>query len=144
MRHGTTVNTYEDRAEALCCLNAGYFSITVVGTTAIQTKLMNLKRPTSINESGAMLVEVRRLLMELARQSGGEKVTSATIKAAYETLADAYMMRTISSLLSARPADYFVKDYLLLVVIVVILRVGRKDSWCSPGRTRTTRSRGRW
>ena len=38
---------------------------------------------------------------------------------AYETLADAYMMRTITSLLSARPADYFVKDYLLLVVIVV-------------------------
>ena len=38
---------------------------------------------------------------------------------AYETLADAYMMRAIISLLSARPADYFVKDYLLLVVIVV-------------------------
>ena len=80
----TIVDTCDDGAEAWHRLNARYFAKTVMGATMIQSKLMNLKRPTSINESGAMLVEVRRLLMELSRQSQGEKVTSATIKAAYE------------------------------------------------------------
>ena len=68
--------------EAWKRLHERFHAKTVLGATSIASRLQEIKRPSSLNESYNLLAEIRGLIKEFERQSQ-EKLPTAIVKAAY-------------------------------------------------------------
>ena len=77
------VDTTSVSGEAWYRLKDRFHARTVVGATSIANRLQEFKRPTALNDSFALLTEIRGLVKEFQRQSPTEPMPTSMIKAAY-------------------------------------------------------------